>query len=120
MSFNALNFRDTEARRAAYFSVQERAEIANYLDEYLKDLQYKYHSLPVTMDTLGKRRRKVELEGLLDEVQGFIYMMRGSRPIKKSDFPPKNSRFRECMEGDANGMFDVKPSLNDPSRYVFW
>merc|ERR1739842_224337 len=38
------------------------------------------------MDTLGKKRRKVELEGLMDEIQHYIYMMRGSKPIRKADF----------------------------------
>merc|ERR1739842_240537 len=32
------------------------------------------------MDTLGKKRRKVELEGLMDEIQHYIYMMRRRIP----------------------------------------
>lgn len=119
MSFETVKFSDWEKNsNKIWFSEYEKSQIADFLEEYFKDLTNKYQCLPVTVDTLGKKKRKLELEGLLDEVQGYIYLMRSNKRVKKANFPPHNSKFRQCFDGETD-LFETAPK-SEAEKYVFW
>jgi len=135
MSYNAADYSHFQhgGDESPFFSPHEKHEIATYLDGYLKQLSGKYNSLPVTTDTLGKKKRKLELEALMDEVQGYIYMMRRDQNIRRDNFPPRGSLFRDCYDAEMMGSSSGgaaatggsykssnQHALDDPKGYVFW
>jgi len=98
---------------------EERMRMADFLEEELKMLYTTYNGLSVVIDTISKKKRKDKLEYLIEEVESYIYWMKGKREIKRSEFPPKHSYFGEEYKEVTAKLLNNDFGLNDPRRYAF-
>ena len=53
-------------------SVEERARMADYLEEELKNLYKTLSGLSLVVDTISKKKRKDKIEYLIEEVSLYI------------------------------------------------
>ena len=94
------------------YSEDEKEQVVFFLEDYLKELNRKYQTLPLAMDTIGKQQRKHELESLMDEVQRSILFMKSNEVIIKSEFPPPNSNVRNYF--DEMNIEEYKQPIDNP------
>lgn len=94
------------------YSEDEKEQVVFFLEDYLKELNKKYQTLPLAMDTIGKQQRKHELESLMDEVQRSILFMKSNEVIIKSEFPPPNSNVRNYF--DEMNIEEYKQPIDNP------
>ena len=58
--------------RGRLLSVEERARMADYLEEELKTLYKTLSGLSLVVDTISKKKRKDKIEYLIEEVCLYI------------------------------------------------
>ena len=57
--------------RGRLLSVEERARMADYLEEELKNLYKTLSCLSLVVDTISKKKRKDKIEYLIEEVRFY-------------------------------------------------
>ena len=57
--------------RGRLLSVEERARMADYLEEELKNLYKTLSGLSLVVDTISKKKRKDKIEYLIEEVRFY-------------------------------------------------
>ena len=70
-----------------FFTREEKRKIVVLLEEYYKKMYQKYLSVSLVTDTFSKKRRKVELENIMDEITCCIARMKTDDVVFKSEFP---------------------------------
>ena len=79
--------RRKEEEERNFFTREEKRKIVVFLEEYNRKMYRTYMRMPVVIDTLGRRKRKQELENVMDEISSCISRMKSDDVVFKSEFP---------------------------------
>ena len=83
--FNNKRRKNEEKRN--FFTREEKRKIVMFLEEYYAKMYRTYLRLPVMIDTLRRRKRKEELENVMDEINSCVARMKSDDVVFKSEFP---------------------------------